>query len=219
MSLKRLWIDDGMVEVGLDEAGRGTLYGRLYVGAAILSPEDEAYFDNGAVLRQIKDSKQLTPRRRAVLRDYIQENAIETAVAFSEPEEIDRINILQADMAAMHRALHSLEVPFQRILVDGDVWIPWKNAIGDIVPGYTILKGDSVSLPIAAASILAKEAHDEWIRSMLSEYPELDERYDLGSNMGYGTANHLAGLQTWGPSEFHRQSFRPVRNSVKLATI
>ena len=160
MSLKRLWIDDGLVDVGLDEAGRGTLYGRLYVGAAILSPEDEAYFDTGAVLRQIKDSKKLTPRRRAVLRDYIQENAIETAVAFSEPEEIDRINILQADMAAMHRALHLLEVPFQRILVDGDRWIPWKNAIGDIVQGYTILKGDSVSLPIAAASILAKEAHD-----------------------------------------------------------
>jgi ribonuclease HII len=214
-SLKRQWFDDNLVEVGIDEAGRGTLYGRLYVGAAILSPEDEAYFDNGAVLRQIKDSKKLTPRRRAVLQDYIQENAIETAVNFSEPEEIDRINILQADMAAMHRALHLLEVPFQRILVDGDVWIPWKNTMGEIVQGYTILKGDSVSLPIAAASILAKEAHDEWIRSMISEHPELDERYDLGSNMGYGTASHLAGLKKWGPSDLHRFSFRPVRESVK----
>jgi len=211
--LKRQWLDDDKVEVGLDEAGRGTLYGRLYVGAVILSPEDEAYFDNGAVLRQIKDSKKLTPRRRAVLREYIQENAIETAVAYSEPEEIDRINILQADMAAMHRALQSLEVPFQRILVDGDTWIPWSNAFGDIVQGYTILKGDSVSLPIAAASILAKEAHDEWIQSMLVEHPELDERYGLGSNMGYGTATHMAGLKTWGPTPQHRQSFRPVRES------
>ena len=209
--LKRQWLDDDKVEVGLDEAGRGTLYGRLYVGAVILSPEDEAYFDNGAVLRQIKDSKKLTPRRRAVLREYIQENAIETAVAYSEPEEIDRINILQADMAAMHRALQSLEVPFQRILVDGDTWIPWSNAFGDIVQGYTILKGDSVSLPIAAASILAKEAHDEWIQSMLVEHPELDERYGLGTNMGYGTATHMAGLKTWGATPQHRQSFRPVR--------
>ena len=102
--LKRQWIDDGQVEVGLDEAGRGSLWGRLYVGAVIMSPEDEAYFDNGAALRQIKDSKKLTPRRRAILADYIKENAIETAVAWSEPEEIDRLNILRADMAAMHRA-------------------------------------------------------------------------------------------------------------------
>jgi ribonuclease HII len=206
-------MNDDLVEVGLDEAGRGTLYGRLYVGAVILSPDDEAYFDNGVVLKQIKDSKQLTARRRAVLNDYIRENAIEATVGFAEQEEIDRINILQADMAAMHRALHSLETPFQRILIDGNTWIPWTNPLGEIVPGYTILQGDTVSLPIAAASILAKEAHDEWIRSMVSEHPELNERYGLLSNMGYGTATHLAGLQTWGATPQHRQSFRPVREA------
>ena len=125
--MKRQWIDDGLVEVGLDEVGRGSLWGRLYVGAVILSPEDEAYFDNGVVLRQIKDSKKLTPRRRAILADYINENAIEAGVGWSEPEEIDSINILRANMATMHRVLDSLQTPFQRILVDGDRWIPYMK--------------------------------------------------------------------------------------------
>ena len=210
--LKRHWGDDDLVEVGLDEAGRGSLWGRLYVGAVILSPEDEAYFDNGVALREIKDSKKLTPRRRAALKDYIKENAIETAVSWAEPEEIDRINILRADMAAMHRALDSLDIPFQRILVDGDTWIPWTDRQTlETVPFITIIDGDAVSLPIAAASILAKEAHDEWVREMVAAEPSLDERYGFGRNMGYGTAVHMAGLKTWGPHKDHRKSFSPVK--------
>ena len=209
--LKRSWLNDDLVEVGLDEAGRGSLWGRLYVGAVILSPEDEAYFDNGVALRQIKDSKKLTPRRRAVLADYIKENAIETAVSWSEPEEIDTINILRADMAAMHRALSTLTTPFQRILVDGDVWIPWTDAQHETITAFTIAKGDATSLPIAAASILAKEAHDEWVRAQIVADPSLDERYGFGSNMGYGTAAHMEGLQRWGPHKSHRFSFAPVR--------
>jgi ribonuclease HII len=209
--LKRSWLNDDLVEVGLDEAGRGSLWGRLYVGAVILSPEDEAYSDNGVALRQIKDSKKLTPRRRAVLADYIKENAIETAVSWSEPEEIDTINILRADMAAMHRALSTLTTPFQRILVDGDVWIPWTDAQHETITAFTIAKGDATSLPIAAASILAKEAHDEWVRAQIVADPSLDERYGFGSNMGYGTAAHMEGLQRWGPHKSHRFSFAPVR--------
>jgi ribonuclease HII len=208
---KRVWMDDGQVEVGLDEAGRGSLWGRLYVGAAIMSPEDESYFDNGVVLRQITDSKKLTPRRRAVLADYIRENAIETVVSWSEPEEIDRINILRADMAAMHRALHQCTVPFQRILVDGDVWDPWTGPEGDVVPGYTIVEGDATCLSIAAASILAKEAHDDWVREQVAADPTLDEHYGFGSNMGYGAAKHMEGLKTWGAHALHRKSFAPVR--------
>lgn len=204
--MKRQWIADNAVEVGLDEAGRGSLWGRLYVGAVIMSPEDEAYFDNGATLRQITDSKKLTPRRRAVLADFIRENAIETAVAWAEPEEIDRINILQADMAAMHRALDSLTVPFQRILVDGNYWQSWRD-----IPAVTITEGDAQSLPIAAASILAKEAHDQWVRTSISEDPSLHERWGLGSNMGYGTPTHLAGLRQHGAHPLHRRSFAPVR--------
>lgn len=210
--LRRQWIDDGMVEVGLDEAGRGTLWGRLYVGAVIMSPEDEAYSDNGATLKKITDSKKLTPRRRAVLNDWIRENAIETAVAWAEPEEIDKINILQADMAAMHRALFSLETPFQRILIDGDYWNPWTGTDGVVVPAFTIKSGDSQSLTIAAASIMAKEAHDAWIREKIETDPTIHERWGIGSNMGYGTAAHMLGLKTWGAHPLHRYSFAPVRN-------
>ncbi len=215
--MKRTWIDDGQVEVGLDEAGRGSLWGRLYVGAVIMSPEDEAYFDNGATLRTITDSKKLTKRRRAVLADFVSENAIEATVAWAEPSEIDTVNILQADMAAMHRALSSMTTPFQRILVDGDHWKPWTSAEGELIPAITIVEGDARSLPIAAASIMAKEAHDAWVREEITKRPELNEHYGLGSNMGYGTATHMEGLKTWGADALHRRSFAPVRAVLGLA--
>ena len=212
--MRRQWIEDGLVEVGLDEAGRGSLWGRLYVGAVIMSPEDEAYSDNGVILKQITDSKKLTPRKRAVLSDWIKENAIDSAVAWAEPEEIDDVNILQADMNAMHRALSNIQVPFQRILVDGDYWIPWTGEDGIVTPAINIIRGDASSLPIAAASILAKEAHDAWVREQIESDPTLHERWGLGSNMGYGTGTHMLGLKTWGAHSLHRRSFAPVQAVV-----
>jgi len=201
------WINDNAVEVGLDEAGRGSLWGRLYVGAVILSPEDDAYCDDGAMLRQIMDSKKLTRRRRAILADYIYENAIEAVVAWAEPAEIDAVNVLNADMAAMNRALAALETPFERVLVDGNVWIP-SCPVAEAAEAIVLPGGDNVSLSVAAASIIAKEAHDAWVRETATE--ELDARYGLLSNMGYGTATHLAGLKTWGSHSLHRRSFAPV---------
>jgi|UniRef100_A0A6C0DBB4 ribonuclease HII len=211
MSLKRQWIEDDLVEVGLDEAGRGSLWGRLYVGAVILSPEDEAYSDHGAALRQITDSKKLTPRKRAILSDWIKENAIDSAVAWADPEEIDEVNILQADMNAMHRALNYIQIPYQRILVDGDYWRPVTGEDGSVTPAITIKSGDSLSLSIAAASVLAKEAHDAWVKEQIAADATLHERWGLGSNMGYGTAAHMLGLKTWGAHPLHRRSFAPVR--------
>lgn len=212
--MKRQWSSDGLVEVGLDEAGRGSLWGRLYVGAVIMSPEDEAYFDNGATLQKITDSKKLSSRRRAVLADFIRENAIEAIVEWSEPAEIDMLNILHADMTAMHRALGRLETPFQRVLVDGDYWKPYV-VDGEEVEAHTIVEGDASYLAIAAASIMAKEAHDEWVRSVIAERPELNERYGFSSNMGYGTAKHMEGLRQFGADVLHRQSFAPVRATMK----
>ncbi len=207
--MKRHWCDDDAIEVGMDEAGRGSLWGRLYVGAVIMSPDDDAYDDGGVMLRQIMDSKKLTPKKREALAEYIHENAIEAVVAWSEPEEIDRINILRADMAAMNRALDALQTPFQRILVDGDFWEPASQHAD--VPALTIVEGDAQSLTIAAASILAKVAHDQWVRETVRSQPELDERYGLAQNMGYGTAAHIAGLNTWGAHSLHRRSFAPVK--------
>jgi ribonuclease HII len=217
-TMKRSWIDDGCVEVGLDEAGRGPLWGRLYAAAVIMAPDDDVYFDGGVVLRQITDSKKLTPRRRAVLRDYIEETAIAKAVAWAEPAEIDAVNVLQADMNAMHRALDQIwrddGMPFERILVDGDTWRSWRvpeDAGGEIIPAMTIVEGDAKVLSIAAASILAKEAHDEWVQTTVAAEPLLSERYGIDRNMGYGTAAHMAGLKTWGAHALHRRSFAPVR--------
>lgn len=207
--MKRHWCDDDAIEVGMDEAGRGSLWGRLYVGAVIMSPDDDAYDDGGVMLRQIMDSKKLTPKKREVLANYIHENAIEAVVSWSEPEEIDQLNILRADMAAMNRALDALQTPFQRILVDGDYWAPSPKHTD--VPALTIVEGDAQSLPIAAASILAKVAHDRWVRETVAAQPELEERYGLGRNMGYGTAAHIAGLSTWGAHALHRRSFAPVK--------
>jgi ribonuclease HII len=217
--MKRTWIDDGSIEVGLDEAGRGPLWGRLYTAAVIMAPDDDAYFDGGVVLRQITDSKKLTPRRRAVLRDYIEETAVAKAVTWAEPTEIDAVNVLQADMNAMHRALNVIwkeeGMPIQRILVDGDTWRPWRAPeSGEIVPAVTIPGGDAAVLAIAAASILAKEAHDEWVRTTVAAEPLLSERYGMDRNMGYGTAAHMAGLKTWGAHTLHRRSFAPVRAVV-----
>jgi ribonuclease HII len=212
--MKRTWINDGCVEVGIDEAGRGPLWGRLYVGAVVMAPEDEAYFDGGVVLRQITDSKKLTARRRAVLRDYVQETAVAWSVTWAEPAEIDAVNVLQADLNAMHRALEDLTatqgMPVDRILVDGDSWRPWYHD-GAEVPAICIVEGDAKVLSIAAASILAKEAHDEWVRETVAGEPLLAERYGMDSNMGYGTAAHMEGLRTWGAHALHRRSFAPVR--------
>jgi ribonuclease HII len=221
--MRRTWNDDGSVEVGLDEAGRGSLWGRMYVAAVSMAPDDESYFDNGVVLRQITDSKKLTARRRAVLRDYINENAIAKSVTWAEPAEIDAVNVLQADMNAMHRALDVLWTedgfPFERILVDGDTWRPWRTPEGAEVMGVRVVDGDATLLPIAAASILAKEAHDEWVRTTVEADPLLSERYGLDRNMGYGTAAHLSGLQTWGAHALHRRSFAPVRAVVTPGTV
>jgi ribonuclease HII len=222
--MKRVWIDDGNIEVGLDEAGRGPLWGRLYTAAVVMAPEDDVYFDGGVVLRQITDSKKLTARRRAVLRDYIEETAVAKAVTWAEPSEIDAVNVLQADMNAMHRALDAVwkeeGVPVQRILVDGDTWRPWREPdTGAEVPAITIVEGDASVLAIAAASILAKEAHDEWVRTTVAAEPLLSERYGLDRNMGYGTAAHMAGLKTWGAHALHRRSFAPVRAVVAPETV
>lgn len=211
--------DDGCVEVGLDEAGRGSLWGRLYVGAVAFSDEpDTAMFDHGAGLASLRDSKKLTPRRRLILRDYIREVALDHTVAFVEASDISASNVLEADLDCMHKALDALLVPVQRVLVDGDAWRPWvpRDDItglrtGPAVESHLVVGGDNTYLPIAAASILAKTAHDDWVQEVVAEHPEWDQRYDLGRNQGYGTPAHLRGLTQYGATPLHRATFAPVR--------
>jgi ribonuclease HII len=212
--------NDDAVEVGLDEAGRGCLFGRLYVGAVVFAKEEEDFFDHGATLQLIKDSKVLTPRRRAILYDYIRECALDRAVAFAEATEVDEFNVLAADMRCMHRALDALVVPVDRILVDGDHWRPWRaEGATEATEAHVIVDGDAQFLSIAAAGILAKVARDRWVEEVCAENPAWDAQYGLLSNKGYGTAAHMAGLREHGVTEYHRRSFAPVREALGLPVV
>jgi ribonuclease HII len=214
-SYKLHYSPDDHVEVGLDEAGRGCLFGRLYVGAVIFAKDEDVFFDQGATLKTIQDSKVLTPRRRNILYDYIQECALDKAVAFAEASEVDEYNVLGADMRTMHRALDSLTVPIDRILVDGDVWKPWKNGTR-VVEAHTCVDGDAEYLSIAAAGILAKVARDRWIEDVVLTHPEWDIQYGLLKNKGYGTAVHMKGLTEYGATDQHRKSYAPIRKVLGL---
>jgi ribonuclease HII len=197
------------IEVGIDEAGRGSLIGRVYVGAVIWHKDDlikEPFI--------IQDSKKITRRRRAILKDFIQENAVEYSVAYAEPEEIDQENILKITLRTMHRALKQLKTEFDSILVDGPYFNEYYRH-GIPVEHECVVGGDGLYKSIACGSILAKEYHDQHINELCDEYPQLEE-YGLRKNVGYGTKQHMKALQEYGVTKFHRMSYAPcAKISVK----
>ena len=213
MSYALSFKQDDAIEVGIDEAGRGCLFGRLYVGAVVFPKQMEDFFDHGATLQTIRDSKTLTERKRNILYDYIQEAAIDKAVAFVESTDVDTYNVLQADLRCMHQALDALTVPIDRILVDGDHWKPWND-----IEAHTIVDGDASYLNIAAAGILAKVSRDRWIAEVCEEHPEWNEQYGLLKNKGYGTPAHMRGIQEHGVTAQHRRSYAPVARALGLPT-
>jgi ribonuclease HII len=193
-------------EIGLDEAGRGPLIGRVYAGAVIWEQEKECDI--------IKDSKKLTPKKRALALDWIKNNIKYWGVGYADEKEIDKINILNATKLAMDRAIENLKTTkdykytenVSYLLIDGTGWEKkFKNYNVE-----SIIKGDSLYYSIAAASIIAKEHHDMYIRELISIDPTLDEKYSLSSNMGYPTAKHFDGIKKHGCSEYHRKSFKGV---------
>lgn len=193
------------IEVGIDEAGRGCLMGRVYTGAVIL-PNDfstDEYLD-------IKDSKKLSIKNRERLRNYIESHSLSWAVDYADVEEIDKYNILNATLRSMHRAIDKLKIKPEHIAVDGNRFILYTDSEDDIIP-YTLVKGgDNKYRNIAAASILAKTHHDEWIKSIIKEDPQLD-KYGWSTNMGYGTKKHMDGIKKYGITKFHRTSFKPCQ--------
>lgn len=178
------------VEAGCDEAGRGCLAGSVYAAAVILPPDYENELLN--------DSKQLSERKRYLLRSIIENDAVAWAVGVVTAEEIDKINILNASILAMHRALDALKVQPEAIIVDGNRFKPYND-----VPYTTIVKGDGKYLSIAAASILAKTYRDDYMKTIAEEYPQ----YDWKSNKGYPTNKHRAAIKKYGISPYHRKSF------------
>ena len=180
----------GKIEAGCDEAGRGCLAGSVYA-AAVIFPED---YTNEA----LNDSKKLTAHKRYELRRQIEHDALAWAVGIVTPEEIDRINILNASILAMHRALDQLAVRPQAVIVDGNRFVPYQN-----LPYATIVKGDGKYQAIAAASILAKTYRDDYMDALAEEYPF----YDWKSNKGYPTKAHREGIRQHGISPYHRKSY------------
>ena len=188
----------GKVEAGCDEAGRGCLAGSVYA-AAVIFPED---YQND----ELNDSKQLTDKRRKQLREIIQRDAEAWAVGIVTPEEIDRINILNASILAMHRALDQLTVRPEAIIVDGNRFKPYCPVVDGFpvnIPHTTIVTGDGKYLSIAAASILAKTYRDDYMDELAKEYPQ----YDWLSNKGYPTKKHREAIRQYGITPYHRKTF------------
>ena len=187
--LKSHYYED-LIEAGCDEAGRGCLAGSVYAAAVIL-PSD---YQN----ELLNDSKKLTAKKRYTLREEIERDAIAWAVGSVTPEEIDKINILNASFLAMHRALDQLKVRPEAVIVDGNRFKPYQD-----LPSTTIVKGDGKYLSIAAASILAKTYRDDYMLSLAEEYPQ----YDWQSNMGYPTKKHRQAIREHGITPYHRKSY------------
>lgn len=182
---------EGIPEAGCDEAGRGCLCGPVACAAVILPPD--------FVCPELNDSKKLSEKKREALRPLIESNAIAWAVAMVGPEEIDEMNILNASIEGMHRALAALKTTPAHILVDGNRFKPFRD-----IPHTTVVKGDATFMSIAAASILAKTHRDELMNRLAKEYPG----YSWEINKGYPTKAHREAIGRLGPTPLHRRSFR-----------
>lgn len=184
------YLNENLIEAGCDEAGRGCLAGAVYAAAVIL-PKD---FKN----EMLNDSKQLSEKQRYQLREVIEKEALAWAIGVVEPEEIDKINILNASFLAMHRAIDQLKITPEHLLIDGNRFNKYKN-----IPHTTIVKGDGKYLSIAAASILAKTYRDDYMNRLHSEYP----MYTWDMNKGYPTKKHRQAIKEFGTSPYHRLSY------------
>ena len=222
-------------ELCLDEVGRGCLFGRAYIACVVL-PRDGTFIGT-----DIKDSKKFSSKKKIKeVSEYIKQNALLWHIEYVESELIDNINILQAVMRGMHECIRNvmlklkekslygkdivLETDYQRellALVDGNYFNPYRwfddrtESICEM-PAVTVEQGDAKYMGIAAASILAKVARDEYINEMCLAHPDLIERYALNTNVGYGTKKHLEGIQSHGITKWHRRTFG---NACKNAEI
>jgi ribonuclease HII len=196
--LKLRFIEDEILEAGCDEAGRGCLAGPVFAAAVIL-PSD---FQN----ELLNDSKKLSEKNRKLLRDLIEKEALSWAVANMTPTEIDEINILNASIFSMHKAIKSLAIQPKRLLIDGNRFKQFEA-----IEHHTIIKGDGKYLAIAAASILAKTHRDEYMKKLHDGFPN----YDWKSNKGYPTPKHKAAIRLHGITPHHRKSFR-LAEQLKL---
>ena len=189
------WLNEELIEAGCDEAGRGCLAGAVYAAAVIL-PKD---FEN----ELLNDSKQLSEKQRYALREVIERDAVAWAVGIVSPEEIDKINILNASFLAMHRAVDRLKTRPQHLLIDGNRFKKYPD-----IPHTTVIKGDGKYLSIAAASIIAKVTRDRMMIELAEQYPQ----YGFAGNKGYGSREHMQAIAEFGATKWHRRSYEPIKS-------
>jgi len=207
--------DENTIEIGIDEAGRGPLFGRVY-SAAVILPKDNFDFS------QMKDSKKFHSKKKInKVAQYIKDNAISWSVSYEDEKTIDRINILKATQWSMHKNLNNI---FDKnftvdskylLLVDGNYFIPYTRIVEDDIKKINhicIESGDNLYASIAAASILAKVERDKYIDELCNLNPELKERYSIHTNKGYGAQKHIEGIKEHGISEWHRKTFGICKN-------
>ena len=201
--LQSCYNESNDLEIGVDECARGPMFGRLYTAAVVLPK----IFDHS----KMKDSKKIKSRTTMkILADYIKENAISWSVDYIEPKEIDEINIRQAVLKCMRTSIQNVIENMDNanvfLVIDGNDFIPMiynEQQLNHVC----VEKGDNTYSFIAAASILAKYEHDKYIMDLCEKYPELDNRYGLKTNVGYGTKKHLDGIKEHGISQWHRRSY------------
>jgi ribonuclease HII len=204
--------DNSFIEIGIDEAGRGPMFGRVYIGAVVL-PKDSKQFD----FSKMKDSKKFhSDKKIKEAAEYIKSHAIAWSVIYAEHDEIDEKNIRKATIDCMHKAVNDIMEKMNQtpdklyLLVDGNDFIPMMKLCDDSyiqILHNCIESGDNTYASIAAASILAKVTRDEYIIEMCKEHPYLHTHYDLENNKGYGTKKHMDGIKAHGISQWHRKSF------------
>ncbi len=188
-----------IIEAGTDEAGRGCLSGPV-VAAAVILP-DRFFHDF------LNDSKQLSEKKRQILRPFIEKNALAFGVAFVHQEEVDELNVLQASITGMHRAIDTLKITPKFIIVDGNKFRKYKK-----IPHKTIVKGDAKFMSIAAASILAKTYRDEYMKKIHQKFP----MYNWQQNKGYPTKEHRNAIRKFGATQYHRKTFKLLPDQLKL---
>ncbi len=187
------------IEAGCDEAGRGCLAGSVYAAAVVLPPD--------FVCDELNDSKQLSERQRYALRPIIEQRALAWALGVVTAQEIDEINILNASILAMHRAVAALNVHPEHLIIDGNRFKPYEN-----VPHQTVVKGDGKYLSIAAASVLAKTYRDDYMLQLHREFP----MYDWDKNKGYPTKKHRQAIEQYGVTPYHRMSYRLLDEQLRF---
>ena len=212
-------IQSDTFEIGIDEAGRGPLFGRVYTAAVILPKNDDFKF------HLLKDSKKFTSKKKILeAYNYIKENALYWQVTYNDESYIDKNNIRVSTLNSMHESIKEIIKKFNDnisklfILVDGNDFKPFTLLQNDIIvqiPHITVEGGDNKYCSIAAASILAKVERDLYIEELSNQYPKLDTYYDLKKNKGYGTANHINGIKKIGISPWHRNTYGLCKYAIQ----